>query len=120
MEERVIWEGKPSGIMDSIKEKGGMNATTYKLTNERIIVKSGLLSKKQEDLELVRVKDIRVTQGMKERLMKIGSVEITSTDSSTPSLTFVDVREPNEVKEMVRRAVKDAKSTSGVSYQERL
>jgi uncharacterized membrane protein YdbT with pleckstrin-like domain len=119
-EERVLWEGKPSGIADSIKEKGGLNATTYKLTNERVIIQSGLLSKKQEEIELYKVKDIKVSQSMKERVMKIGQIELVSVDPTTPVYILKDVKNPNELKETIRLSVKEAKRESGVSFREQI
>lgn len=119
-EEKLLWEGKPSAIADAIKEKGGLNSTTYKVTSERVIIESGLLSKKHEEIELYKVKDIRVSQSMNQRIMKIGQVEIVSVDPTSPVYTLKDVKNPNELKETIRTAVKEAKKASGVSFREQV
>lgn len=119
-DEKVIWSGKPSGISGMLKEKAHVNATEYVLTNQRVIIKTGLIGKKQEEIELLRVKDIRVKQTLKDRALQIGSIEIISTDDTTPDLLFEEVKNPNDVKEKIRSAVRSEKSLNGMKYQEML
>ena len=119
-EEVTIWEGKPAGLTARLKDKVNLNSTTYILTNQRIIVKSGLIGKKQEEIELYRVKDIQVKQSLKDRALGVGEIKIISTDSTASVLELEDVKNPVEVKEMIRKAVRAEKERHGIKYQERL
>jgi hypothetical protein len=118
-EEKVLWEGKPAGLGDRVKDAAHVNSTTYTITNQRILVKSGLLGKKYEEVDLIRVKDIKVVQSLKARALGIGDIEVVSADETTPVLLLGEVRNPNEVKEILRNAVRAEKLVQGVRYGER-
>jgi uncharacterized membrane protein YdbT with pleckstrin-like domain len=116
MEEQILWEGKPASLVDSAKR--GLNGISYVITNERLFVKSGLISKKEEELELYRVKDVKVTQSLRERAQKIGQIEIISTDKTTPNISLKNVKNPFEVKEILRNAIRESKKENNVAYRE--
>jgi len=99
-------------------EKAKANPTTYILTNHRLVLKTGIVGKKEDQIDLFRVKDIRVAQGIKERAMGIGHIEVISTDSSSPKLVLEGIKDPNVVKELIWGAVKKAKGGRGVLYME--
>jgi len=119
-EEQVLWQAKPAGLKAQLKDKANVNATEYTLTNQRIIIKSGLIGKKQDEVELVRIKDISMKQGLKDRAMGIGTVTVHSTDTSMPVLLLQDIREPEEVKEIIRKAMVKEREAKGMRYGERM
>ena len=79
-----------------------VKSTKYKLTTQRFFVQTGLISKKIEELELFRVKDVSMKQGIIQRLLGVGNVTILSTDDSTPVIHIVGVSKPEKVKEEIR------------------
>ncbi|CZQ83573.1 Hypothetical protein Tpal_462 [Trichococcus palustris] len=98
-----------------------MPKENYTITSERLIIeKQGVVSKKREEIELFTIKDINVKQGLKEKVLKIGDVEIISKDSSTPVLVLRRVQDPAHVREVLRAAVRDLKKSMNVSYREEL
>lgn len=119
-EEVVLWEGKPSGISDRIKEAAHVNSTTYKVTNQRIIVRSGLIGKKVEEIELLGVKDISVEQSLGDRLLGVGSITILSLDKTNPVLVLDDVKDVQEVKDIIRHAVREEKAAQNTTYRENI
>jgi len=90
----------------------------YALSSQRLTIISGLLSKRTDELELFRVKDVLVTQSMWQRLLNYGSVTILSTDDSTPHLTMAGLRAPLQVKEMLRDAYRLARQAAGLRATE--
>ena len=52
--------------------------TTFTLTDRRVIVSRGVLSRFSESIALDRVQDVRVRQGLVARIFKAGTVEIES------------------------------------------
>ncbi|HTY89963.1 MAG TPA: PH domain-containing protein [Methanocella sp.] len=118
-EETILWTGKPSGIRSSIKDKAQINATSYTVTSQRITIKSGLIGKKEEDIDLYRIKDIKVNQSLKDRAMGIGDIEIVLIDG-TMKIMLEEVKDPNNVKETVRKAMiaeKTAQRTTHVQKE---
>jgi uncharacterized membrane protein YdbT with pleckstrin-like domain len=114
--EREIWRGTPDPVLSPMAAR----TTIYNLTNERVMVRSGSLRKKAESLELLRVKDISVKKSLTQRGRGRGDVRITSTNPSTPHVTFESIEKPEEVAETLRGVVRTARKQSAVVTQERM
>jgi len=108
--EEVLWQGRPLLSL----------TMRYVITNERVRVISGLLGKDREDVELVRIQDMDQNQSMGERLLNVGDVIIHSHDPSHPTLQLQNVKNPQEVHEILRRAVINARKEHGLRYQEEM
>lgn len=109
-QEQVLWEGRP---FLSLVEN-------YVVTSERVRVVTGLIGKQREDIELVRVQDIDHTQGISERILNIGDIIIRSSDPSDPEIVLRNVRDPEHVHEVIRRAMLDARKRYRFSFQEEM
>lgn len=93
-----------------------IKSTKYKLTTQRFFVQTGLISKKVEELELFRVKDVSMKQGVFQRILGVGNVTVLSTDDSTPTVHIAGVSSPEKVKESIRSHSRDArKSEKGLT-----
>ena len=114
-EEKVLLEFE----MDMFGIKGDrIPREYYTLTNERIkIRKQGLLTKELNDIELFKIKDTSVKQKMTDKVRNVGDIEIISADESDPVIVLKKVKDPHEVREKIRRAVKEAKEKAGVTYR---
>lgn len=113
-EEIVLWEGQPSSITGKIKSAAKVNPDTYVITNQRIIIKHGIIGKKEDEIELSRIKDYKVSQSIAERVQKIGDIVIISTDPSSPQFRLKNIFDPEYVKEVIRTAVMQYKKVMGV------
>ncbi len=109
-EERVLWEGRP---FLSITER-------YVVTTERVRIYRGLIGRTVDDIELVRLQDIDFTQNAGERIFGIGDIHLRGADPSTPEVTLRNVHQPEEVRELIRRAWLDARKRYGVSFREQM
>lgn len=114
--EHILWEGKPSNLMS--KAKGSLNTLSYKVTSQRVIISWGLVGKKQEEIELVRIEDISVRQSLTEKLQGIGNVIIFSSDKTTPALELKSIQNPLPIKELIRKTVREEKARLGYNYTE--
>jgi len=108
--EVLLWEGRPFLSL----------GVHYQITSERIRVIRGLLGKEREDIELVRVQDIDQTQSLTERMLDIGDIHIRSHDPSTPELVLQNVPDVQNVHEILRRAVLDARARYRLIYREEM
>lgn len=109
-EERILWEGRPFLSL----------TTFYRITNERVRVQTGLVGRDFEDLELIRVQDLDRRQGIGERMLGIGDILIRSADPSHPELTLRNVKDPDQVHEILRRAMLEARKRFRYSVQEEM
>lgn len=108
--EKVLWEGRPYLSL----------STHYKITSERVRITEGLLGKDREDIELVRVQDIDMSQSLTERALNIGDIQIHSHDKSQPAVVLNNVSNPVEVHELLRRAIQKARKKYNVTYREQM
>ncbi len=100
--ERVLWTGRPRVPLSWI------DALTirYKLTNERLMVTRGFISKHIEEIELYRVNDVSMKQSIMERMFGLGDVRLETTDATTPDPQIKDIQGPERVKDLVRQAAR--------------
>lgn len=110
----------PCGISDRFKGLIRLNTTTYTITSQRIMVKTGLIGKDLEEVELLRVNDFSVAQSIPERLLGIGTLTVFSDDPSSPQLLFRKIRKVQSVKDVLRGAVRNEKIANNISYREQI
>ena len=108
LDERVLWTGRP---FLSLVEN-------YTITSERVKIVTGLVSRKVENFELIRVQDIDLKQGMGERMMGIGDIHIHGQDPSNPDVVLRNVSKPEEVYEIMRKAWLEARKRHGLQFRE--
>lgn len=80
-------------------------STRYVITDRRLYVKHGIISRNVQQTRIERVQDVNYTQSLFERLLQIGDVDFdTAADSSDGDFVFAGVANPDEVVERVHRA----------------
>ena len=91
-------------------------ATSYTLTEDRLIIRSGIFSKSLDEIELYRVKDIRLTYSMIGGWAGIGTIALTSSDETTRAapLLLRDVLGAEARRETIRALVDKARQKRGV------
>ncbi len=85
----------------------------YELTDERLRVRSGILSKKEDEIELFRIRDTKVYQGPIGRLLGLGEISIRSTDD-TGNLVLKHFPTPREKREQIRQFANLAKAKANI------
>ena len=83
--------------------------TRYALSEDRLFTSIGWLNIKDDQMVLYRVRDINVSRSLGQRFFGVGSVTILSSDTSTPNVTLVNIRDPLYVKELIHRQMEESK-----------
>jgi membrane protein YdbS with pleckstrin-like domain len=84
----------------------------YRLTTERLIIERGFLSKRTEEVDLLRVEEATVHQGLFDRLANVGNIVIASTEPTDPLHIIVGVEQPVELKERIRQQTRELRRLS--------
>ena len=79
-----------------------LRTTMYIVTNQRVMIEQGILTKTVNEIDLRYVDDSQFFQGLTDRILGIGNVTLISSDANTPTYTLRSVRDPRGVREMVR------------------
>jgi hypothetical protein len=110
VQETLIWEGAPHGLLNPIET----HAIRWVLTTERLQIVRGILSRSTEEIELTRVRDVSMEQSLAQRALGIGTITLVGTDATAPMVVLHDVEEPEQVKELIRQAVRDQRRRNRV------
>lgn len=87
----------------------------YRITSRRIVVESGVLSKKLEQIDLYRVADYTVERPFGQRIMGTGNLMLKTFDKTTPELDVLDIKtDVVKLYEQVRAATEADKARRGV------
>lgn len=86
-------------------------SATYEVTEERLIVRRGIFIKSIDEVELYRVKDVRINFTIVNQMADIGAISITSSDETTRTgdLVLRDIKRARERRETLRRLVDTAR-----------
>jgi uncharacterized membrane protein YdbT with pleckstrin-like domain len=91
-------------------------SSAYVITDQRLIIRTGLFMKSIDEIELYRIKDVRVVFSLINQITDIGTITITSTDRTTGDREFLlrDVPAARERREGLRKLVDRARQRRGV------
>lgn len=78
----------------------------YRLTTQRLFIHRGILTRVTDQMELLRIADVRLRQSMVDRLVNTGDLEIFSTDETDETVILKSIPAPAEVAEALRRHVR--------------
>lgn len=92
--------------------------TRYELTESRLLVKSGLLNVREEELRLFRVRDLSTQESLLDRLFGVGSIVLHTSDATSPTLKIQHVKNSMKVKELISAQVEEARMKNRVSSME--
>lgn len=122
--ECTVWEGNPSYLVAAdtfflclvfawlifpmfiaIYEWLRIKNTFYRVTSERMLTTTGILSKSVQQVELYRVRDISVEYPLILRIFRKGSIRLFSNDKTSPDLLVSGIDNADATKETIRLAV---------------
>jgi uncharacterized membrane protein YdbT with pleckstrin-like domain len=118
--EEVIWRGHPSHVLNfwlhlsclliipipwSFWRWLEVRNHQIEITSERVRITTGIFSKRSEDMELYRVRDITFVQPFLLRLFNKGTVVLTSNDASSPEVTLPGIPADPPLRDQIRRAI---------------
>jgi uncharacterized membrane protein YdbT with pleckstrin-like domain len=79
-------------------------ATTYTITDRRLNIKRGIVSREVQETRLERVQNVNYRQSVYQRLMQIGDVDFDTAADGEYDFVFTGVADPEQVVESVDRA----------------
>ena len=81
-----------------------LSFTRYRLSDDRLFCETGFLNVKSDEVLLYRVRDLRLTMSLGQRIFGVGTVCVVSSDKSIPHLDLKNVKDPRAVKELSHNA----------------
>jgi uncharacterized membrane protein YdbT with pleckstrin-like domain len=78
--------------------------TTYGITNQRLTIRRGLLSRHVQETRVERVQNVNTNQSLMDRLLRVGQVDFDTAGSDDSDFTFRGVASPERVVKAVDEA----------------
>lgn len=110
----IIWKDRKRPIFGL-----PLSFTAYKLTEEKLLINTGLFSIKEEEVQLYRIMDVTLKCSLWQRLFRVGTIHCCSGDKTTPEFDIKDVKRPSEVKELLSKNIeiqRDKKRIAGREF----
>jgi membrane protein YdbS with pleckstrin-like domain len=73
----------------------------YRLTNRRLFVSTGVMRRRRDQMELLRVEDVFTRQTLFERWLSVGTVVVVSSESQLSTFYLAGVDDPKQVMDLV-------------------
>jgi len=89
----------------------------YRLTTERLFIHRGILMRITDQIELIRVDDVRIRQNIIDRLLNTGTLEIFSTDETDDTIHLFKISDPANVTEDVRNHTRAVRQQHAVAVE---
>ncbi len=92
-------------------------ATTYTITDRRLNIKRGIVSREVQETRLERVQNVNYRQSVYQRLMQIGDVDFDTAATDDYNFVFAGVADPEDVVHAVDQATGTASAgTHGLGH----
>ena len=83
--------------------------TRYSMSEDRLFLSEGLLTIKDDEVLLYRIRDISTSRNLWQRLFGVGTVTVVSSDKTMPTIQLKNIKDPVGVKELLHRQVEEMK-----------
>jgi uncharacterized membrane protein YdbT with pleckstrin-like domain len=80
-------------------------ATTYTITDKRLTIRTGILSKELHEARLERVQNVNYQQSVLERMLRVGTVTFDTAGEAGYNFSFAGVSSPHDIVQTVDKAI---------------
>ena len=92
--------------------------TVYKLTRDKLLIESGIFSKKEEEIRLYRIMDLTLHRSLGQRILGLGTIHCSTADKSTPEFDILRIKNSTQIKNMLSDMIEEQRDHKRVSARE--
>ena len=126
LEEKQLYIGRPSQILNIISFiiwswtlfvpiiiYLKTRFTVYEVTDQRIKLKTGILSQEIDECELYRVRDYKIVKPFFQRIFGLGKIELVTSDRSNSNINLNGIKDPENLYNLIRDNVEKTRRKTG-------
>ena len=91
--------------------------TTYMVSNQRLYIRRGLLSKSVQQTRIDRVQNVNTDQRLRDRILRVGTVDFDTAGNDDSDFRFVGISSPDQVVAAVDTAQREQAISSAAPHQ---
>lgn len=95
-----------------------LSFTAYKLTGEKLLIETGFLSKKQEEIRLYRILDLTLNRPFGQRIFGLGTIHCCTGDKSTPEFDILKIKKSEYIKNLLSDMVEKQRDEKRIAARE--
>ncbi len=111
--EEFVWKDKKRTFLGL-----PLSFTTYKLTEEKLLIETGVFSKKEEEIRLWRILDLTLVRPFGQRIFGLGTIHLCTADKSTPEIDILKIKRSKKVKQLLSDMVEAERDKKRISARE--
>ncbi|MBR1507768.1 MAG: PH domain-containing protein [Eubacterium sp.] len=92
--------------------------TTYSCDKERLFIKSGVFTLREDEVRLYRILDVSLTRTFWQRIIGTGTIKIDSSDKSLKCFELKNIKHSSEVKEQLSELVEEERQRKRITGRE--
>ena len=92
--------------------------TKYVLTKEKLLIQTGILSTKEEEVRLYRIMDVTLRRSLAQRLFGLGTIHCCSADKSAPEFDLLHIKKSHQIKNMLSDMVEEQRDKKRIVGRE--
>lgn len=109
----VVWQDRKRTLFGL-----SWSFTKYSLTEEKLLIETGFLNKKEEEVRLYRIMDVTLKRSLGERIFGLGTIHCCSADRSTPEFDILRIKRSGEIKNMLSDMIEQQRTIKRVASRE--
>ena len=94
--------------------------TRYELTEEKLIIETGLFGRKEEEIRLYRIMDITLHRTLGQRILGLGTIHLCTADRSAPEMDIKRIKKPKQVRDILSDMVEHEREERRIGAREYL
>lgn len=111
--DRIVWQDRKRIVFGL-----PWTFTKYKLYEDRLIICTGFLNKREEEIRLYRIMDNTLEKPFTQRIFGLGSIKVNSADRSTPIFYLSKIKNSDSVRNTLSDLVEKERTKKRVSGRE--
>ena len=113
--ENSLWEDRKRNFF-------GMpwSFTRYSMDGERFYLETGFLSTRYDEVRLYRMTDVVLLRTLMQKIFRLGTLRIDSSDKSLGAFMIVNIRDSEKVKELFSRKIEEQRRANRVYTRENI
>ncbi len=93
VEEKIIWQDKKRILGMPI------SFTKYSFSENRLFIQKGFFRVVKDELLMYRILDVRLKKTFWQRIFKVGTIELSTADKSTPIIYLENIKDPDRTRD---------------------
>ena len=92
--------------------------TRYKLSEDKLIIDTGFLSRKEEEIRLYRIMDITLNRPLGQRIFGLGTIHCCSADKTAPEFDIKRIKKSREIRNMLSDMVEEQRNARRIGLRD--